>query len=109
MLGFCLKMMLAFGIGFQLPLIVYALGAMNLLSAETLVKHWRHASVVIFVIAAALTPSNDAFSMLMMAIPLVILFMISVWAVKLTQGRKKRAQDAATDSQAVSNAAGVEQ
>lgn len=105
MIAFCLKMMLAFGIGFQLPLIVYALGAMNLLSAETLVKHWRHASVVIFIVAAALTPSNDAFSMLMMAIPLVILFMISVWAVKLTQGRKK----ALAEAEAQATATGVEQ
>ena len=89
MISFCLKMMLAFGLGFQLPLVVYALGAMNLLSAETLVKYWRHASVAIFILAAAFTPSNDAFSMLMMAIPMVILFMVSVYAVRLTQGRKK--------------------
>jgi sec-independent protein translocase protein TatC len=88
-ISFCLKMMLAFGVGFQLPLIVFALGAMNLLSAQTLVKYWRHASVVIFVGAAILTPSNDAFSMLMMAIPMVILFMISVFAVKATQGRRQ--------------------
>lgn len=85
---FCTKMMLAFGIGFQLPLVVYGLGAMNLLSSKTLLKHWRHASVIIFVASAILTPSSDAFSMLMMAIPMVILFMISVFAVKATQKRK---------------------
>ena len=93
-ISFCMKMMLAFGIGFQLPLIVYALGAMNLLSAATLAKYWRHASVIIFFGAAVLTPSNDAFSMLMMAIPMVILFMISVFAVKATQGRRQTVLDA---------------
>jgi len=90
MITFVLKMMLAFGVGFQLPLIVYALGALGLLSAETLIKYWRQAATFIFVASAILTPSNDAFSMLMMAIPMVILFMLSVYFVKLTQGRKKR-------------------
>jgi sec-independent protein translocase protein TatC len=91
MISFCLKMMLAFGLGFQLPLVVWALGALNLLSAETLTKYWRHAAVAIFFLAAAFTPSNDAFSMLMMAIPMVVLFSISVWAVKITQGKRKMA------------------
>jgi sec-independent protein translocase protein TatC len=90
MITFCLKMMIAFGLGFQLPLVVWALGAVGLLSAETLVKYWRHAAVAIFFLAAAFTPSNDVFSMLMMAIPMVILFMISVYAVKVTQGKRQR-------------------
>lgn len=98
MISFCLKMMLAFGLGFQLPLVVWALGALNLLSAETLTKYWRHAAVGIFFLAAAFTPSNDAFSMLMMAVPMVVLFMISVYAVKLTQGRRKLSDTAGEDA-----------
>ncbi len=88
---FVLKMMTAFGIGFQLPLVVWGLGALNLLSADTLVKYWRHAVTVIFIAAAAITPSADPPSMLMMAIPLCMLFMISVYAVKFTQRKKKKA------------------
>jgi len=90
MITFALKMMIAFGLGFQLPLVVWGLGALNLLSAETLVKYWRHAAVAIFFLAAAFTPSNDAFSMLMMAIPMVVLFLVSVYAVKITQGKTKK-------------------
>lgn len=93
MVFFSLKMMLAFGLGFQLPLVVYVLGALNLLSAETLFKYWRQSSVVIFILSAVLTPSNDWFSMLMMAIPLVILFIISVYAVRLTQRKRKREEE----------------
>ena len=93
MITFCLKMMLAFGLGFQLPLVVWSLGAIGLLSAETLIKYWRHAAVGIFFLAAAFTPSNDAFSMLMMAVPMVMLFMISVWAVKITQGKRGKKND----------------
>ena len=88
MVFFVLKMMLAFGVGFQLPLIVYALGMIGLLTSETLLQYWRQACTVIFIAAAVFTPSNDAFSMLMMAIPMVILFMISVWAVKITQRKR---------------------
>ncbi|MFN8221047.1 MAG: twin-arginine translocase subunit TatC [Fimbriimonadales bacterium] len=90
MVFFVLKMMLAFGIGFQLPLVVYFLGRIGLLEPETMIQYWRQATVVIFIASATLTPSNDIFSMLMMAIPLSFLFMISVWAVRITT-RKQRA------------------
>lgn len=92
----CLLMVLAFGVGFQLPLIVWALGALNLLTAETLIKYWRHSVTFIFFAAAAITPSNDPFSMLMMAVPLCILFIISVYAVKFTQKKQKEKRDLLT-------------
>ncbi len=81
---FALKMMAAFGICFQLPLIVYGLGKAGILSPETLMQYWRQATVFIFFVAAAVTPSQDPISMLMMALPLTLLFIISVYAVKLT-------------------------
>lgn len=90
MVFFILKMLAAFGIAFQLPLIVYMLGALELLSAETLLKYWRQSATAIFVIAMIVTPSQDPMTMLMMAIPLVILFMASVYVVKFTQARKKK-------------------
>ncbi|HLO97188.1 MAG TPA: twin-arginine translocase subunit TatC [Fimbriimonas sp.] len=89
---FTLKSLLAFGIGFQLPLVVYVLGALNLLSAKTLQKHWRHATFAIFFLSAGITPSNDPATMIFMAVPLTLLFLISVYAVKMTQ-RKKQATD----------------
>jgi sec-independent protein translocase protein TatC len=92
---FILKMLLAFGLGFQLPLVIYFLGRIGLLTPETLTSHWRHATVAVFVLSAILTPSNDAFSMLMMAIPLSLLFIVSVWAVHITQkkGTPKEEED----------------
>lgn len=87
---FVLKMMLAFGVAFQLPLIVYILGLLELLSAETLMKYWRQATVAIFFIAMVVTPSQDPLTMTVMAVPLVILFMISAYAVKVSQGRKRK-------------------
>ncbi len=90
MVFFIIKMLIAFGLGFQLPLVVFALGALDLLSAETLTKYWRHSATVIFVVAMIITPSNDPLTMLMMAIPLVLLFSVSVVLVRFVQKRKKK-------------------
>ena len=81
---FCAKMVLAFGVGFQLPLLVFFLTKFGLISPATLTRYWRHASVGVFVTAAVVTPSGDPFSMLVMAVPLTILFFGSVYAAKLT-------------------------
>jgi sec-independent protein translocase protein TatC len=90
---FVLKMMLAFGVAFQLPLVVYILGALELLSAETLIKYWRQVCVAIFFLSMVITPSQDPVSMTVMAVPLVILFLISAYAVKVSQRRKRRAEE----------------
>lgn len=84
---FVVNMMLAFGIAFQLPLIVFFLAFIGLLPPATISQYWRHATVVIFVFSAIITPSVDPVSMLMMAIPLCILFILSVLAVKMIPGR----------------------
>ncbi|MBL8059100.1 MAG: twin-arginine translocase subunit TatC [Chthonomonas sp.] len=81
---FIINMMLAFGLGFQLPLIVYFLARVGILPMATIHQYWRHAIVGIFFAAGALTPSNDPFSMMMLAVPLCILFALSVLAVKWT-------------------------
>ena len=97
---FVLKMMLAFGVAFQLPLVVYIMGAIGLLKADTLLQYWRQAATAIFIISMIITPSNDPATMLMMAIPLVILFIISVYAVKISENRKRRLKRAeATDDE----------
>lgn len=81
---FVLKMLLAFGVGFQLPLVVFLLAKIGIIGPDVLTRYWRQATVAIFVLAAVLTPSQDIFSMMMMAIPLSLLFAISVFAVRVT-------------------------
>lgn len=96
---FTLKMILAFGLGFQLPLLVFFLAKIGLLSPETLKTYWRQATVIIFFGAAIITPSNDMFSMMMMAVPLTLLFFISMWAVQISAKKKLRLEgDADSDS-----------
>ncbi len=86
---FILKMLLAFGIAFQLPLVVYALGALDLLQAETMLQYWRQVTASIFILSAIITPSQDPLTMTIMALPLVVLFLISAFFVKRLQKRRK--------------------
>jgi sec-independent protein translocase protein TatC len=93
LVDFSLKMIFAFGVGFELPLLVWVLGALNLLSGDMLMKNWRQGATAIFLIAAIVTPSNDPTSMLMMAIPLTLLFILSIYAVRFTQKRQRRKRE----------------
>ncbi len=88
MIFFVLKLLLAFGFAFQLPIIVYGMGIAGILSADTLLKYWKQSSFVIFIVASIVTPSNDPVTMLAMAIPLVVLFIVSVYAVKYVQRKR---------------------
>jgi sec-independent protein translocase protein TatC len=88
MVIFILKMLLAFGIGFQLPLVVFLAGKIGIIGPDTLTHYWRQAVVFVFFASAILTPSGDPISMLMMAVPLTILLMLSIFAVKVTSRNK---------------------
>ena len=86
---FTVKMLLAFGIVFELPVVLMLLGKVGIVNSGMLARNWRYAMVAVCVVAAVATPSNDAFSMLMMAIPVAGLYFMSIGLVKLTE-RKRR-------------------
>lgn len=90
---FVLKMLLAFGLGFQLPIVVWFLARIGLLSSDTLMRNWRVSITVIVVGSAIITPSGDIFSMTMMAVPLGVLFMISLLAIKITEKKKLKKEE----------------
>ncbi len=79
---FLFKMCLAFGIVFQLPLVLMLLGKVGIVTSAGLRSKWRHAVVILALVAAIATPSNDPFSMLVMTLPLVILYMASILLVR---------------------------
>jgi sec-independent protein translocase protein TatC len=87
-ISFVAYMTLAFGLVFELPVVSYFLGKVGLVTAQTLAKGRRYAVVAILVLAAALTPSPDVFSQLMLAGPLYFLYEVSIVVVRATQ--KKR-------------------
>lgn len=80
-------MTLGFGVVFELPVVVFLLGRLGVVSAEGLRKRRRLIIVAILIVSAIITPSPDVFSQLLLAIPLYILFEISVAVVALT-GRR---------------------
>jgi sec-independent protein translocase protein TatC len=82
-LTFASRMLLAFGVTFELPVASFFLARVGLITHRTLLDHARYAIVVIFIVAAVLTPGPDVASQLLMATPLLILYALSIgvaWA-----------------------------
>lgn len=82
-----LKMLVAFGAIFQLPLLMLALSRIGRVEAKTLIRYWRYAIVFSFIVGAIFTPP-DVFSQLLMSVPLVFLYGIGVILSALF-GKKK--------------------
>ncbi|MEO8907400.1 MAG: twin-arginine translocase subunit TatC [Microbacteriaceae bacterium] len=72
--SFVLKLVLAIGVAFVLPVFLVLLNFMGILSARGILKAWRIALVVILLFTAIATPSADVISMFMLAVPLVVLY-----------------------------------
>jgi sec-independent protein translocase protein TatC len=70
--------MLGFGLIFQMPTLVFFLSRMGLVSARLLTRHFKYAVLVIFIIAAVISPGTDVMSQLMMAIPMLGLYALSI-------------------------------
>lgn len=87
-------MVAAFGIAFQFPVLLVGMQLVGVITPQTLLKGWRYAIMVCFVIAAVITPSGDPFSMLALALPMSVFFFVSVLIGWLYQ-RWKRKRDAA--------------
>lgn len=87
---FTVKMLFAFGIAFELPVVLMLLAKVGIVNSRMLRANWRACVVAVSVVAAIATPSNDAFTMLCMAIPLALLFLISIFLVWLVEEERER-------------------
>ncbi len=76
------KMLLIFGLSFQVPIIIIFGNKIGLISRNLLIEYWRHAVVVIFIVVAVLTPTWDPFTMTACALPPCLLYLLSIWLVK---------------------------
>ena len=83
-------MMLAFGIGFEFPILLIFLQMAGIVQPETLRKYWRHAIVVVAIVVAVATPSNDPISMLALAAPLWLFYGVAVVFGMLRDRRRRR-------------------
>jgi sec-independent protein translocase protein TatC len=96
-LGLIMTLIFAFGLVFQLPVVMTLLARANLVSAETLRTKRKYAIVIAFVVAAVLTPP-DPISQLGLALPTLILYEVSIQAVRLIE--RSRAADQAKQAAA---------
>jgi sec-independent protein translocase protein TatC len=88
--GFAITMSLAFGVTFELPIVIIALTALGVLQVKTLHRVRRHAIVLCFVGAAIITPGGDVMSMLALAVPLYLLYELSIVMATVIEKRRER-------------------
>ncbi|MBB6049233.1 twin-arginine translocase subunit TatC [Armatimonas rosea] len=87
------KIILAFGIAFQLPVVLLFLARVGILTSKLMVAYWRHAVVVLAALAAIFVPSNDPITMVMMAVPMAGLYLLSISLVKAFEPREDGTQN----------------
>ncbi len=76
------SLILIMGIVFEMPLVAWLLSQLGLLTKQTLRHYRRHAIVVLLILAAFITPTGDAFTLLLVAVPLYLLYEMSVLVVR---------------------------
>lgn len=92
-LSLSLKLLLAFGLAFELPVLIFFMARIGIVNAAMLSKQRKYAILVIFVAAAFLTPSPDAITQIIMAIPLMILYEFSIIIAKFAEKRRVKAEE----------------
>ena len=87
-LGFALKLLIAFGVVFEMPLFAYFLSRFGILSPDFMRRQRRYAILFIFIIAAILTPP-DVFSQCLMAMPMLVLYEVSIYVSAMAYKKKE--------------------
>ncbi|MDZ4711993.1 MAG: twin-arginine translocase subunit TatC [bacterium] len=83
--SFIISTMLAAGLVFELPMVSFFLSKIGILKPEFMRKYRKHAVIIIMLLAGILTPSPDITSQILLALPLIILYEISIFISKLSQ------------------------
>jgi len=100
-LSFSLKLLIAFGVVFQLPLFSFFLSRLGIVDAKMLRSKQKYAILLIFVVAAVFTPPDVA-TQLMMAGPLIVLYEIGIWVAKVFGKKKKELVEESAQEKVVS-------
>jgi sec-independent protein translocase protein TatC len=88
---FLFKVLFGVGIVFELPVIVFLLALFNIVTPQFLWKHFRYAILAITIIAAIITPTPDAMTMLIFMAPMIILYLAGIGVAWMVVRKKKRA------------------
>jgi sec-independent protein translocase protein TatC len=87
-IGFFLKMVVVFGVSFEVPLLVVLLNFVGILSADRLKHTWRYVTFAIFVFAAAAVPTGEPLGMLALAVPMCALYYMAIGVAILNDKRR---------------------
>ena len=90
--SFITKFLLAFGLVFEMPLFILLLALLGIVDAKMLSAYRKYAIVAIFIIAAIVTPTPDAFNQFMMAIPMMALYEVGIIIVKIFGKKRARGE-----------------
>jgi len=96
--GFFTKIMFGFGLAFELPIFAYFLALLGLVNDKQMMAFFKYAIVIIFIIAALLTPP-DVLTQLLMAGPLLVLYGVSIIIVKIVNPAKPEDEDEENDTE----------
>jgi len=93
-INFITSLIFWMGVGFQFPLVIFALAKLDVVSARALARGWRYGVVVIAVLAAMITPTVDPVNMALLMVPLLVLYALSVFFAYLAGRREdKKSKD----------------
>lgn len=95
---FVIKLMIAVGIAFVVPVVLVMLNFIGLLSAKAIIRNWRMALVVILLFTALATPAADVISMFLLAIPMIALY-FAAWGIAVVHDRRVAQRQAAFDAE----------
>ena len=97
-LSLSMRLIFAFGLSFELPVAISLLARAGMVTPEGLAKKRRYSIVLAFVAAAVLTPP-DPISQLTLAIPIILLYEVSIWCARIIQRQRMDAEEAASPAE----------
>jgi sec-independent protein translocase protein TatC len=101
-LGFFLRLLLIFGVMFEMPLVIMFLSAVGMVRSQWLLERWRIAVVLIAIVCAIVTPTPDAVTLSFLAGPMIGLYMLSILLARMVEKGKERARAAEAEEDAAS-------
>src|SRR5690606_12702521 len=94
--GFMTMKLLASGLIFEMPMMSFVLTKIGLINSKMLRKYWLHAVIGILIIAAVITPTPDPVNQLFFAVPILVLYEVSILVSK-SAGKKKSTEEETTE------------
>ena len=96
-LSFAVNVLLGLAVMFQLPILIFMLSQLGVVTPRFLMRHFRWAVLIIVIISAAITPTPDVVNMTIVAAPTLLLYLVGVGASALVQRRRKRLEKEAEE------------